>query len=132
MKALLLALLVIGWSCNKEEMQQNAVVTAMTTGQWKMVSFKSDTTNLTADFAPYLFQFLNNGSVLAIRNGAAEKSGSWSADAAARTISSAFINGGATLELLNGTWKITDNSWTYVVANMTVNNAVRTLRLEKN
>lgn len=117
--------------CNKEEIQKNAVINAMTSGQWKVVNFQSGSNTLTADFAGYQFQFKEAGTVDAIKNAAVERTGTWSADANARTITSQFATGGNPLMLLNGTWKITNNSWTFVEATQTVNNEERKLRLEK-
>ena len=118
-------------SCNKEEIQQNAVISAMTNGQWKVVNFVNAGTNVTTDFAAYKFQFKDNLTVDAINNNVVEKTGAWNADANARTITSNFNNAGNPLALFNGTWKITNNSWTFVEANLTVNNETRILRLEK-
>lgn len=117
--------------CSKEEIKRNAVMNAMTSGQWKVVNFDSAGTNLTSEFAGYQFQFKEAGTVDAIKNGAVDKTGSWSADANARTITSQFNNGGNPLALLNGTWKITNNSWNFVEATLTINNQERKLRLEK-
>ncbi|GAA4727935.1 hypothetical protein GCM10023229_01000 [Flavisolibacter ginsenosidimutans] len=120
--------------CKKiiESTQENLVVKAMTDGQWKVTRFKRDTADVTANFAPYLFQFRTDNTVEALNNNAVESKGSWAADAAARTIVSSFNNNAAlTLQLLNGTWTITNNSWTFVEAIQTVNGEVRTLRLDK-
>jgi hypothetical protein len=86
---------------------------------------------LTTDFAPYLFQFRSNNTVEALNNGTLEKTGNWSADPNARTITSSFANAATTLMLLNGTWQVTKNSWTFVEASQTVNGEARTLRLDK-
>lgn len=130
---ILLASLLAG--CKKsivESVEESLVIKAMTDGQWKVTRFKRDSTDLTASFSPYLFQFRSDKTVEAINNGATESKGTWAADASAKTIASAF-NGGAaaTLQLLNGTWSITNNSWTFVEATQTVNSEVRTLRLDK-
>ena len=120
--------------CKKfiESAQENLVVKAMTDGQWKVTRFKRDTTDVTAGFAPYLFQFRADNTVEALNNNAVESKGSWTADAAARTIASSFNgNAAAALQLLNGTWIITNNSWSFVEATQTVTGEVRTLRLEK-
>jgi len=120
--------------CKKliESVQENAVVKAMTDGQWKVTRFKRDSTDVTASFSPYLFQFKADNTVEAINNSAVESKGNWTADAAARTIASSFNgNAAATLQLLNGTWTITNNSWTFVEATQTVTGEVRTLRLDK-
>ena len=117
--------------CNKEQMQRDAVVSAMTSGQWKVVRFISAGTDVTADFADIKFQFKENQTVDALRNNTVDKTGNWNADATARTITSSFVNGGYPLTMLNGTWKITNNSWTFVEANLTINSETRQLRLEK-
>jgi hypothetical protein len=120
--------------CKKiiEAAQENTVMKAMTDGQWKVTRFKRDSADATVSFAPYLFQFRTDNTVEAINNNAVESKGNWTADATARTIASSFgSNAAATLQLLNGTWAITNNSWTFVEATQTVNGEVRTLRLEK-
>ncbi len=124
-------LLLLITACNKQEIQQNAVINAMTSGQWKVVNFVNAGTNITADFAAYKFQFKDNLTVDAINNMIVEKTGTWNADANARTITSNFSGAINPLALFNGTWKITNNSWTFVEANLTVNSETRTLRLEK-
>jgi len=112
-------------------LQEDVVIKAMTDGQWRMTKFTRAGTDITADFAPYLFQFRANNTVEAINNGNTEKTGTWSADPTARTISSSFSNAAATLMLLNGTWQMTSNGWTHVEATQTVNSEVLTLRLDK-
>lgn len=118
-------------ACSKEQIMKNAVIDAMTSGQWKVVNFKNDNSDVTSDFAPYTFQFKQNLTVDAINNSSVEKTGTWTADANAKTISSTFTNANSTISLLNGTWQITDNSWDYVVASQTINGTLRSLRLEK-
>jgi hypothetical protein len=105
----------------------------MTNGQWKVTKFMQGTTNATNDFSDYKFQFKENNSVDAIRvsNSAIEKSGAWSADPGARTITSQFTNAAPTLMLLNGTWRITNNSWTFVEATQNVSGVDHSLRLDK-
>jgi hypothetical protein len=117
--------------CSKEQLVKNAVIDAMTSGQWKVVNFKNDNTDKTSDFAVYKFQFKENLTVDAFNNTSVETTGTWTADGNARTISSTFNNANATIALLNGTWQITDNSWTYVVASQSVNGTIKSLRLEK-
>jgi hypothetical protein len=126
-----LVLLSFLCGCSKEQLVKNAVIDAMTSGQWKVVNFKNDNTDITSEFASYTFQFKENLTVDAINNAALETTGTWTADGNARTISSTFNNANATITLLNGTWQITDNSWTYVVASQSVNGTIRSLRLEK-
>ena len=130
---LLLVCFVAGCKKNIVQLaQEDLVIKAMTDGQWKVTSFKRDTANVTGGFSPYLFQFRSDKTVEAIANGSIQSKGSWAADATAKTIASSFANNtAATLQLLNGTWLITNNSWTFVEATQTVNNEVRTLRLDK-
>jgi hypothetical protein len=131
----LFLLVTVPFGCKKNivtSLQEDLVVKAMTDGQWKVTRFKRDTTDVTASFSLYKFQFRSDKTVEAINNNAIESKGTWDADAAARTIASLFSNNAAaTLVLLNGTWKITNNGWTFVEATQTVNNELRTLRLDK-
>lgn len=128
-----LALVFLTVSCNKaaEKIQENIVIKAMTDGQWRITKLTKAANDLTPGYAPYRFQFYANNTVDAINNGTTEKKGSWSADVDARTISSNFSNAGSLLSELNGTWQITNNSWTFVEATQTVNGEVLNLRLDK-
>jgi hypothetical protein len=130
---LLLTLIFLFTACGEkvETTQQNIILDAMTNGQWKVTSFRMGSMDHTADFTSYKFQFKTNSTVDALNSGSLEKTGTWQADPAARTISSQFANASSTLTLLNGTWVITDNSWTYVIASQTVNGTVYSLRLDK-
>jgi len=103
----------------------------MTNGQWTVTSYIKGGTDVTTDFAPYKFQFKTNFTVDAINSGTLEKTGTWNADANAQTITSAFANATNPLTLLNGTWNITNTTWTSVQANQTVGAELRTLRLDK-
>ena len=120
-------------SCAKtvENIQEDIVLKAMTDGQWRVTNFTKAGTDLTSDYAPYRFQFQTNNTVAAINNGVTEATGSWTADAVAQTITSVFNNAAPTLLRLNGTWKITKNSWTFVEATQTVNGEVLMLRIDK-
>jgi hypothetical protein len=130
--ALIILLGLFGCKKQIEKIQTDLVVQAMTTGQWKMVSFVNGSTDITNDFAPYAFQFKTDFTVDAIKSSSVETTGTWNADANAKTITSNFsTQANNPLPFLNGTWKITNNSWTFVEANMTVNGVLRTLRLEK-
>lgn len=123
--------LIILIGCKKEKKVENLVIQAMVNGQWKVTNFSKGGDDKTADFNPYKFQFKTDFTVDAINNGSLEKTGSWNADASAQTITSNFSNVVNPLTFLNGTWKITNNSWTWVEANQTVNGQLLTLRLDK-
>lgn len=131
LQALLVLLLLAGCSKQIQKQEENLVVQAMTNGQWTVTSFIRGGTDVTADFTSYKFQFKTNFTVDAINNGSLEKTGTWSADANAQTITSAFANATNPLALLNGTWNITNTTWTSVQANQTVGGELRTLRLDK-
>ncbi|MGE5519158.1 MAG: hypothetical protein ACM3VS_04450 [Candidatus Dadabacteria bacterium] len=129
-----LVLVLLVASCAKDPITQakeNFVLNAMTNGKWKVSSFVRGSTDVTTGFAPYSFQFKTDLTVDAINNGTVEKTGSWSANSTDLTITSTFTGANATLTQLNGTWKITDNSLTYVKATQTVGGEVWTLRLDK-
>jgi hypothetical protein len=133
MKKLLTFLaLILLFSCSKEEIQKNAVMQAMTTGVWRVTSFVDNGTDVTTDFTGYLFFFKENQTVDAYSNGSLEKTGTWSADATAKTITSNFSNAPANLTLFNGTWVINDSGWDFVKATLDIGGSVRTLRLQKN
>jgi hypothetical protein len=132
-RILLIAAMAFAFGCNKpvEEVQQNIVMEAMTNGQWKVTSYLMGSMDHTSEFSPYKFQFKENYTVDALKNSAVEKTGSWNADPNARTITSSFSNATTPLTLLNGTWSITRNSWTYVEATQTISGTLHTLRLDK-
>jgi len=134
MKPLLIILSLICLAgCKKtiEKKAENAIMKAMTDGQWVITSFISDGSNITTDFSTYRFQYFSNYTVNAIKSGTVEATGNWDGDASAMNIIANFPNVTDPLLLLNCTWHITDNSWTYVEATMTVGNTIRSLRLDK-
>ncbi|MEO6070968.1 MAG: hypothetical protein ABIN57_08720 [Chitinophagaceae bacterium] len=122
-------------SCSVKEVQQKTaedlVVQIMVSGQWSVVNYTKGSMDLTSEFDPYKFQFQKNRTVDALKNAVIEKSGTWDADANARTITSNFINANQTLSLLNGTWTITNTTLTSVDANQTVGGELRILKLKK-
>jgi hypothetical protein len=135
MKKVIIALSLVFFlgGCKKtiDKIKENAVISAMTDGQWVITSFVNNGAVITTDFSTYKFQFYSNQTVDAINNGVVEKTGTWNGDASAMTITANFPNSGATLILINGTWHIDNNSWTFVVASQNSNSETRTLRLEK-
>lgn len=120
--------------CSREQIQkqeQNLVIQAMTTGQWKVTSYIKGGTDVTSNFSTYTFQFRQNYTVDAYLNTNLDRSGTWNADANARTITSSFTNAGQPLDLLNGTWNYNNSSWTSVEASQTIGGENCTLRLDK-
>lgn len=130
---LLFLSIILFTSCKKtkEQLAEDAIISAMTNGQWTMTEFTVNGTNITTDFTGYKFQYYKDRTVDAIKNGIVEKKGTWDADALARTTQANFTNVSDPLQLINGTWNITDSGWTYVKATQTVGSIVKTLRLDK-
>ena len=129
----LFSVLVLFAGCKKtvQQVVGDAILQAMTDGQWVVTSFTVNGTDITSDFSPYKFQYYSNYTVDAFKNGTVDKTGTWQADPNAMNISGNFPNAINPLDLINGTWHINDNSWTFVKATMTVGSETRTLRLDK-
>lgn len=128
-----LSLVIMLGACKKtiDKLKENAVISAMTDGQWIITNFVNNGSTITSDFSAYKFQFYSNQTVDAINNGTVEKTGTWSGDATTMTITANFANAGTTLGHINGVWHIDNNSWTYVVASQNINAETKALRLEK-
>lgn len=119
--------------CKKaiENIGEDLVIQAMTNGQWVLTKFTQNGTNITSDFAAYKFQYHKNRTVDAIKNGSIEFTGSWDANASNLTTWANFPGASNPIILINGTWNITKNSWTYVEGTQTNGTEVKTLRLDK-
>jgi hypothetical protein len=133
-KILALFILVMAISgCKKifEQIAQDAIIQAMTSGQWVITSFTRNGTNVTSSFTGYKFQYYSNKTVDAIKNGTVEKTGTWDGNANTMTTWANFPNVPEPLSLINGNWKIDNNSWTFVVASQNNGTEAKTMRLEK-
>lgn len=119
--------------CKKaiEKYKENAVITAMTNGQWQITKFEWNGSDITKDFNGYKFQYYKNYTVDAVRNGVLEKTGTWDGDPGNMSIKANFPGAAHPLILINGNWHIDNNSWTYVVASQTSGGETKKLRLEK-
>ena len=126
-------LLVFFTGCKKaiEKAQENLIVKAMTDGQWKVSNFVHNSVNITSQFSSYKFQYYSNKTVDAINNGTVEKTGTWDGDAATMTTWANFTNPPSPLDLINGSWHIDNNSWTFVVASQNSGSETKTMRLDK-
>jgi hypothetical protein len=135
MKKLITACCVIFFlsGCKKtiEKIQENAILSAMTDGQWVITSFVQDGSNITNDFNGYKFQYYSNKTVDAIKNGTVEKTGTWDGDASTMTTWANFTNATAPLSLINGNWRIDDSGWTFVIATQTMGSTTKKMRLDK-
>lgn len=119
--------------CKKtiEKIKENAVIDAMTDGQWIITKFVKNGTTITSDFDGYKFQFHSNKTVDAIKNNSVEKTGNWDGDVNAMTITANFPNAALPLTQINGNWHIDNNSLTFVVASQNSGTETKALRLEK-
>ncbi len=120
--------------CKKtiENIQEDLVIKAMTDGQWAITSFTNAGVNITSDFSVYRFKYYNNPKkVDAINSGTVEKTGDWGGNSSGMTTWANFNGAVYPLMLINGTWNITRNSWTYVEAYQTVGSETRIMRLDK-
>src|SRR5574338_311859 len=115
---ILFSVILILSSCKKavEHILQDAVISAMTDGQWVITSFTDNGNTITSSFTGYKFQYYSNKTVDAIKNGIVEKTGSWDGSAATMTTWANFPGATSPLDLINGTWHIDNSSWTFVVA----------------
>lgn len=120
-------------SCEKavEKIGEDLVIKAMTDGQWKITKFTQNGTDITSSFSGYKFQYYSNKTVDAILNGVTERSGTWDGNASAMTTYANFPGATNPILMINGTWNITNNGWTYVEAKQTNGTEVKTLRLDK-
>ena len=124
---------VIFSSCDKavEKIGEDLVIKAMTDGQWKITKFTQNGTDITSGFSGYKFQYHSNKTVDAILNGTTERTGIWDGNAVAMTTYASFPGASNPISLIDGTWNITKNSWTYVEASQTNGGETKTLRLDK-
>jgi len=135
MKKLILLLIIataLG-GCKKaiEKAQENLVIQAITDGQWVVTNFVHNGSNITTDFSAYKFKYYSNKTVDAIKNGVVEKTGNWDGDPTSMTTSANFPSPPYPLSLINGSWHIDDNGWTFVVATQTLGSDTKTMRLDK-
>ncbi len=133
-KAILIGCLIfLASGCKKtiEKIKENAIISAMTDGQWVITNFVKNGAIITSDFSGYKFLYYKDRTVDAIKNGVVEKKGTWDGDPNAMTVSANFSNVVTPLSLINGTWHIDDNSWTYVVASQNSGPETMKMRLEK-
>jgi hypothetical protein len=128
----LIAVLALS-GCKKaiEQIAEDMVIKAMTDGQWVITSFTQNGVDITNDFNGYKFQYYENRTVDAIKNGTLERTGIWNGDATKMTTYANFSGAPNPIALINGSWNITNSGWTYVVANQTNGTEVKTLRLDK-
>ncbi len=128
---LLFAITLSGCKKAIENIQEDLVIKAMTDGQWKVTSFIQNGTDITVDFSTYRFKYYSDKTVDAIKSGIFEKKGNWDGNASTMTTYANFTSPTYPLILINGSWQITNNSWTFVVATQSVGADTKTMRLDK-
>lgn len=127
----LVVILLSSCEKTKDAIAQDLVVQAMINGQWIITKFTQSGTDITTNFSGYKFQYFENKTVDAIKNGVKERTGNWDGNATAMTTWADFPAAPTPISLINGTWNITKSSWTYVEATQTTGVETKTLRLDK-
>lgn len=127
----ILIIMLSGCEKTKQNAQEDLVIKAMTDGRWLVTSFTLNGSPITSAFTNYKFRYYSNKTVDAINNGTVEKTGTWDGSASTMTTSANFIAAAYPLALINGSWHIDRNSWTYVEASQTVGSETKTMRLDK-
>ncbi|MCZ2460256.1 MAG: hypothetical protein LC128_11620 [Chitinophagales bacterium] len=129
----LISVLILIVSCKKvrESMAQDAIINAMVNGQWVITHFTKNSADITSGFSGYKFQYYSNKTVDAIKNGTVEKTGNWDGNASTMTTWANFPGATAPLDLINGSWHIDNNSWTFVEASQSNGSETKTMRLDK-
>lgn len=125
-------------SCKKaikkaqEEVAETLIVKAITDGRWTVSVYSDGTTDYKTEFNAYEFQFKTDRTVDAIKNATKESTGTWQEDKVNIAIVADYPStSSATLQRLDGVWKITNSSWTWVRALQTINGQQVTLELRK-
>src|SRR5687767_13950003 len=129
--ALLLLLLFTGCKKYIEDQKEDALIKAMTDGQWVITNFIHNGSTITSDFSNYKFQYFSDKTVDAIKNGTVDKTVTWDGDVNSMTTWANFDNVSTPLSLINGSWHIDNSSWTYVVASQSGSGETKTMRLDK-
>jgi hypothetical protein len=70
--------------------KENAIITAMTDGQWVITNFVNNGFTITPILAAYKFQYHSNYTVDAIKNGVVENTGTWNGDPTTMMITANF------------------------------------------
>ncbi len=131
------AILLLSGGCKKaiqktqEQIAEDIIVTAMTNGRWEVTVY-NDGDDLRPEFVGYEFQFKKDRTVDAIKNSSTESTGTWQGDGYKRLITADYpASANATLQRLDGVWKIVNNNWTWVKATQTISGKLTTLELRK-
>lgn len=118
--------------CKKfvDNQKEQAAMSFITNGHWKVEAYLIDTTSITSDFDGYKFKFNDDGTVSGV-NEAGSQAGTWAGDVTDYSITSEFPSAGDPLQKLNGHWVIKDSGLTYVKADLSTPSGTRHLHLLK-
>lgn len=132
LRLVLLLLFIFSVSCKKaiERKKEAILMDAITSGTWIVEQYFENTTNISAEFLHYDFQFYRNSTVTGTQSGVTTN-GTWTGDMSNSSITAEFPAAGDPLKKLNGLWKITDSYWDYVEAEMKTNIGKNILHLRK-
>jgi hypothetical protein len=124
--------ILFSFSCSKviEDQKRQAIMSFITSGQWKIESYLVDTASITIEFDGYKFKFNENGTVSG-DNGTASVSGTWVGNVSDYSITSAFPGAGDPLQKLDGHWVIKDSGLAFVKADNNTSGAMLHLHLVK-
>ena len=116
----------------REQIAETLIVKAITDGRWTVSVYKNDTEDFKAEFDGYEFQFKTDRFVDAIKNSVTESTGTWNEDKVNIAIIADYpTSATATLQRLDGNWKLRDSNWTWVKAQQTINGKLVTMELTK-
>ena len=95
--------------CKKQidKVKADAVVDVMVANKWIVLQYMEGSSNVTAEFDGYDFQFSRDYTVVGANAATSiSKTGTWSGNASNQTIAANFVNATKPLSRLNGTWAI--------------------------
>jgi len=125
---------VCSFSCKKaiQAKEEDLIVQAMTDGRWYVQLYQDTTTDVTAEFAGYQFQFYKDNTVDAIMGTTTRSKGTWNGNISNYTITANFpAAAGDTLRRLNYVWTLTDSYTNYVEAKTANGSGTNYLHLQK-
>jgi len=116
---LCMALIFTSVGCKKlvQKIQENAITALITENLWVVHSFSEGGTDLTASFTGYEFQFNKDFTLYGLKTGSPTMSGTWSPNVDSLTIATNFPSATGDFKKLNGLFKITNSTTSYVKAN---------------
>ena len=124
--------LLFCFSCKKfvEDQKKQAVMSFITSGQWKIESYLVDTVSITSEFNGYTFKFNEDGTVTGIY-GTTTIPGTWIGEISDYSITSDFPGSDDPVKKLIGHWIVKDSGSTFVKADLKTTTSTLHLHLIK-